>query len=105
MDVPRAPLIGVLPGAAVQDDARLPARLAHDLQITPAQFPPDARAEGLADRLLGREPGREVQVRELHGVRVGNFALAEDAVQEAVTEPLERGRDALSLNNVGTEVT
>src|SRR5690349_15807928 len=82
--------------ATAQVDARLgpPAHL----DLLPGEV--DARAERLADRLLGGEaPGvmlRRIRLR----VAVGDLARREAAVLETVTVPREREADPFDLDQV-----
>ena len=93
-------LLGSRGGAPMQPDRRLAGRQPLDLDVAPAD-PPDAEAEDLGDRFLGRPPAGHRLGPAAH---VALFRFGQDALRETRPELLERGPDAGDADDVDAEL-
>src|SRR5437773_9765531 len=100
VDRARADALGPRLRAAGKPHRRL--RPPGDLDVTPGKRAGHAEAEGLADRLLPREPRRVVLRRVRPRVAVRALGLREAALAKARV-PLERAGDALDLDRVDAD--
>ena len=89
-------------GAAVKLQLRR-AAAADDFDVAPEHALRVAGAERLHRRFLGREAAGEMNRRHAAPRAVRDFALGEDAVQEAVAVALDRGGDAMDVGGVEPE--
>src|ERR1700730_3779816 len=71
-------------------DGRTSTRFTCHFDISPAHAIVPSGAEGFHASFLGREPGRVSLHPVCLGVAIPNLAIRKDAVNEALTKPLNR---------------
>ncbi len=99
-DAAHAELLGATLGAVVETDAGLAGRQADDLDLPPADAA-DAEPEDLADGLLGGPAAGHGLGTAAH---VGGFRVGQHPAREAGAEALQRGPDALDVDDVDAQL-
>src|SRR5262249_40132024 len=93
---------------AVQDDDRLATLLVDDLAEAPAHGHPHAKADGLAESLLGGEARRQVTQPALRPAGATclpdrEFGVAQDLARETLALAFQGRRYAPDVADVGTD--
>ena len=95
-----APRVRERKRGTMQADRRTPFRVAHDLNIAPADLAADADPERLRHRLLGGEPRGVVRGGIRHRAAVGDFLHAKGAGHEAIAKARQRVLDPRDLRHI-----
>src|SRR5579864_9735151 len=100
LPLPHTEPVGDLLALALEEKLRFPGREPPHLDVGQGDPPGPSGPQGLHDRLLGGEQPREELDPEWPRARLSLLALGKEPFGEPVAVPLERGPDAVDLDEV-----
>src|SRR5262245_8789950 len=98
-----APLCRESFGRPQKNEERFATLLLAYIDVAPAHGFADPGAEGFCHRLFARETRSQMALREFHRHRILDFTVCEDAMQETLSESLDRTLDARAFDHINAD--